>query len=209
MFTEFEIDYRKKFLVPLRRALELPEIYMSARRWNSLRYDRITANAMRTYERLFYKHDRDRFLQHCQNVQFPKMPKMTTKELFPHVILRLLGGCDSFHEVADLQWKRMIDTYLSKGKFVNCISVVGASLFRRGVDCTERFCLVFALMTSELCASPWRGKVLTYSNNPEFVNIEGDDLGSRISFLRFLLYQRVNARSSYSCWIKFWKLQKI
>jgi hypothetical protein len=188
---EFQYAYRvrnrlqEEVLVPLRRALELPEICMSARRWNLVRYDQITANAMRTYKRLFYKHDRDGFLQHCQNVQFPKMPKMTSKELFPHEILRLLG-CDSFHEVADLQWKRMIDTYLSKGKFVNCISVVDASLFRRGVDCTERFCLAFALMTSELCASPWRGKVLTYSINPEFVNIEGDDLGSRISFLRFL-----------------------
>jgi hypothetical protein len=92
------------------------------------------------------------------------------------------------HEVAELQWKRMIDTYSSKGKFVNCISIIDASLVHGGYECTERFCLAFALMTSELCASPWRGKVLTYStiNNHEFVNIEGDDLGSRISFLRCL-----------------------
>jgi hypothetical protein len=82
--------------------------------------------------------------------------------------------------------ERMIDTYFSKGKFVNCISVVDASLLRRGVDCTERFCLAFPLMTSELWANPWRGKVLTYNINPEFVNIVGDDLGSRISFLRSL-----------------------
>jgi hypothetical protein len=172
---------QKEVLVPLRRALGLPEIYMSARQWNLLQYDRIASNAMKTYRRLFYKHDRDGILQHLQNVQLPKLPKTSTKELYPHDILRLLGS-----EVPDLQWKRMIDTYFSKGKFVNCISVVDAALFRRGIDCTERFCLAFPLMTSELCASPWRGKVLTYSNNPEFVNIEGDDLGSRISFLSSL-----------------------
>ncbi|XP_059447973.1 uncharacterized protein LOC132179286 [Corylus avellana] len=176
---------QKEVLVPLRRALGLPEIYMSARQWNLLQYDRIASNAMKIYERLFYKHDRDGILHHLQNVQFPKLSKTSTKELYPHEILGLLG-CDCGHEVADLQWKRMIDTYFSKGKFVNCISVVDATLFCRGIDCTERFCLAFLLMTSELCASPWRGKVLTYSNNPAFVNIEGDDLASRISFLSSL-----------------------
>ena len=99
---------QKEVLVPLRRALGLPEIYMSARQWNLLRYDRIASNAMKTYMGLFYKHDHDGFLQHLQNVQFPKLPKTSTKELYPHDILRLLG-C----EVADLQWKRMIDTYFS------------------------------------------------------------------------------------------------
>jgi hypothetical protein len=94
---------QREVLVPLRKFM-LPEIYMSARQWN----------AMKTYKRLFYKHG---LLQHLQNVQCPKskMPK----ELLPHDILSLLG-CESGHEVADLQWKRMIDAYFSKGKFVNC-----------------------------------------------------------------------------------------
>ncbi|XP_062149814.1 uncharacterized protein LOC133858372 [Alnus glutinosa] len=86
---------RKEVLVPLRRALELPEIYMSAEQWNLVRYDRIASNAMRTYKGLFYKHDRDGFLQLLQNVQYPKMPKTTTKELLPDEILSLLLGCDS------------------------------------------------------------------------------------------------------------------
>jgi hypothetical protein len=149
-----------------------------------LQYDRITSNAMNTYKRLFYKHDREGFLQYLQNVQCRKMSKTITKELFPHEILNLFGYV-SVHEV-ELQWKRMIDTYSKKGKFLNCISVIDANLFRSTYDCRARFSLAFALMTSELCASPWRGKVLTYSINPEFVNIEGDDLGSKINFLRSL-----------------------
>ncbi|KAE8077764.1 hypothetical protein FH972_016294 [Carpinus fangiana] len=90
--------------------------------------------------------------------------------------------------------KRMIDNYSSKKKFVkfvNCITIVDDNYqFRAGYDCTERFCLTFQLMTYEFCGSPWRGKVLTYIVNPEFVDIEGDDLGSSIHFLRFLnLYE--------------------
>ncbi|KAE8023689.1 hypothetical protein FH972_009361 [Carpinus fangiana] len=144
---------QKQVLVPLRRALELPEIYMSARQWNLIPYDRIASNVMKTYKRLFYKHDHN----------------------------------SSHDEIAELQWKRMLDSYSSKRKFVNCISVIDSSLFHVGYDCFERFCLSFALMTSELCVSPWRRKVLTYNlDNLEFVNIEGDDLGLRINFLRSL-----------------------
>ncbi|XP_062160588.1 uncharacterized protein LOC133867840 [Alnus glutinosa] len=177
---------RKQVLVPLRRALELPEIYMSANQWNLLRYDRITSKAMKTYKRLFYKHDEHRFSQHLfLNVNSPKkMPKTTNKELLPYEILRSFFHHRTIH--AELQWKRMIDTYCSKGKFVNCVSVVHTSVFCMGSSTyTKKFCIAFTLMTSELCASPWRGKMLTHSKKPEFVNIEGDDLGSRISSLRY------------------------
>jgi hypothetical protein len=182
---------RKQVLVPLRRALELPEIYMSANQWNLLRYDRITSKAMKTYKRLFYKHDEHRFSQHLfLTVNSPKkMPKTTNKELLPYEILRSFFHHRTSHEAAEaaeLQWKRMIDAYCSKGKFVNCISVVHTSVFCMGSGTyTEKFCIAFTLLTSELCAIPWRGKMLTHSKKPEFVNIEGDDLGSRVSSLRY------------------------
>ncbi|KAE8023753.1 hypothetical protein FH972_009421 [Carpinus fangiana] len=175
---------RKEYLVPLRRALKLPEIYMCANKWDKLQYDRITPTAMETYKRLFYKHDRERFLQYLQKVECRTMSKTITKELFPYEILNLFGYV-SVDEV-ELQWKKMINAYSEKGKFLNCISVADVNLFRSTYDCRARFSLAFILMTSELCASPWKGKVLTYSINPEFVNIEGDDLGSKINFLRSL-----------------------
>jgi hypothetical protein len=67
---------------------------MSANQWNLLPYDRIMYNAMKTYKRLFYKHDHDRFSQHLQNVQCPEMPKTTPIKLHPHEILCLLKKCD-------------------------------------------------------------------------------------------------------------------
>jgi hypothetical protein len=179
---------RKEYLVPLRRALELPEIYMSVNQWNVLQYDRVRSYAMKTYNRLFYKHDRERFMQYLHNVKCFKMPKTTIKELQPYEILDLFGYV-SDHEV-ELQWKKMIDNYSKKGKFMNCISVVDDKLFHEGYarldrfGCIERFSLAFVLMTSELCPSPLRGKVLTSTTSPEFVNIKGDDLGSKINFLR-------------------------
>uniref|UniRef100_A0A7N2R1V3 Uncharacterized protein n=1 Tax=Quercus lobata TaxID=97700 RepID=A0A7N2R1V3_QUELO len=130
---------QKEVLVPLRKALELPEIYMSANQWNLLQYDRISSVALKTYKRAFIN--------------------MTVK-------------------VAERQWKRMLDTFSKNGKFVNRISTFNMN------DCMHGFCCGFTLMTSELCANPWKGKLLRYGDNPEIVSIEGDDLGSRINFCR-------------------------
>lgn len=168
---------QKEVLVPLRKALELPEIYMSANQWNLLQYDRISSVAFKTYKRAFYKHDRERFLQYLQNVQCPELPKTTANNLLPHEILNVLQYVNGL-EVAERQWKRMLDTFSKNGKFVNCISTFKMN------DCTHGICCGFTLMTSELCANPWKGKLLRYGDNPEIVSIEGDDLGSRINFCR-------------------------
>lgn len=44
---------RKEVLVPLRRALELPEVFMSAKKWESLPYNRVPSVAMKNYKQLF------------------------------------------------------------------------------------------------------------------------------------------------------------
>ncbi|XP_030959253.1 uncharacterized protein LOC115981230 [Quercus lobata] len=168
---------QKEVLVPLRKALELPEIYMSANQWNLLQCDRISSVALKTYKWAFYKHDRERFLHYLQNVQCSELPKTTANNLLPHEILNLLQYVNGL-EVAERQWKRMLDAFSKNGKFVNCISTFNMN------DCTHGFCCGFTLMTSELCANPWKGKLLRYGDNPEIVSIEVDDFGSRINFCR-------------------------
>jgi hypothetical protein len=48
---------RREVLVPLRKVLELPEVYISAQRWSQLPYARVASVAMRRYKSLFKKHD--------------------------------------------------------------------------------------------------------------------------------------------------------
>ncbi|KAL0004106.1 hypothetical protein SO802_011667 [Lithocarpus litseifolius] len=100
---------QKEVLVPLRKALKLPEIYeCQSMELNLLQYDRILSVALKTYKRAFYKHDRERFLQYLQNVQCPELPKTTANNLLPHEILNLLQYVNGL-EVAERQWKRMLD----------------------------------------------------------------------------------------------------
>ncbi|MCO5563662.1 hypothetical protein L7F22_017309 [Adiantum nelumboides] len=50
---------RKEFLVPLQNALEMPEIYMSAKKWSELPYEHVPLGTMTNYVDHFVKHDND------------------------------------------------------------------------------------------------------------------------------------------------------
>lgn len=73
---------RKEVLVPLRRALTLPEVYMSCNKWNLLPYNQVASTAMKTHKKLFLKHDRDRFLQHIQIGKHSGKPKVRGDHCF-------------------------------------------------------------------------------------------------------------------------------
>nr|GMD62859.1 uncharacterized protein LOC109185905 isoform X2 [Ipomoea batatas] len=125
---------RKQVLVPLHKALELPEVYMSAKQWNVLAYKRVASVAMKNYTKKFAKHDNDRFREYLRKVKTGEA-KIAAGALLPHEIIRSLQRADpeeaEVAEVAELQWKRIVDDLAKKGKLSNCIAIcdVSGSMF--------------------------------------------------------------------------------
>ncbi|CAO2834219.1 unnamed protein product [Amaranthus hypochondriacus] len=171
---------RKDVLVPLRRALELPEVFMSANRWNELPYNRVPSVAMKTYKEIFLKHDEERFNGFLEKVKSGEA-KIAAGAVLPHEIISSLNDPDG-GVVAELQWKRMVDDMLKEGKLNNCISVCDVSGSMSGTP--MEVCIALGLLLSELCEDPWKGKVITFSENPQLHLIEGNDLRSKIQFIR-------------------------
>jgi len=170
---------RKQVLVPLHKALELPEVYMSANRWNSLPYNRVASVAMKTYKGLFEKHDERRFWKYLEKVKSGKA-KIASGALLPHEIIRFLNDGDG-DEVAELQWERMVGDLAKKGKLTNCIAVCDVSGSMEGNP--MEVCVALGLLVSELSEEPWKGKVITFSENPELHLIEGDSLQAKTEFI--------------------------
>ncbi|OMP00225.1 hypothetical protein COLO4_12825 [Corchorus olitorius] len=166
---------RKQVLVPLRKAMKLPEVYMSAKQWNILPYNRVASVAMKNYKDLFLKHDRGRFEEYLGNVKKGKA-KIAAGALLPHLIIKSLkkgtGG-----EVAALQWQRMVDDLSAKGKLKNCLAISDVSGSMIGTPMEVSIAL--GLLVSDLSEEPWKGKVITFSRNPKLQIIEGDDLGAK------------------------------
>ncbi|KAI4344880.1 hypothetical protein L6164_012064 [Bauhinia variegata] len=171
---------RKQVLVPLHKALELPEIFMSANKWESLRYGRVASVAMKTYKDLFLKHDKERFEDYLEKVKSGKA-KIAAGALLPHEIIQSLDDEDG-GKVSELQWARMVEDLAKKGELSNCIAVCDVSGSMYGIPMEVSVAL--GLLVSELSEEPWKGKIITFSENPQLHIIQGDTLKSKTQFIR-------------------------
>ncbi|VFQ87902.1 unnamed protein product [Cuscuta campestris] len=173
---------RKEVLVPLRKVLELPEIYIGANRWDSIPYKRVPSVAMKFYKDKFLKHDGKRFQGYLESVKKGEA-KIAAGALLPHEIIQALndGEADG-GEVAELQWKRMVDDLLQRGKLRNCMAICDVSGSMTGIPMEVSVAL--GVLVSELSEEPWKGKVITFSANPTLQMIKGDSLREKTSFVR-------------------------
>ncbi|KAI3958103.1 hypothetical protein MKW98_020745 [Papaver atlanticum] len=170
---------RKEYLVPLRKVLALPEVYVSSTNWERLLYNRVSAVAMKEYQSFFLENDKERFNKYLESVKQVKT-KIAAGALLPHEILASLnhGNCD----VAELQWRRMVDDMSKIGILTNCLSISDVSRSMSGTPMEVSVAL--GLLISEMSQQPWKGKLITFSTDPQLHEIKGDDLKSKTEFIK-------------------------
>ena len=174
---------RKEVLVPLRKALEIPEVFMSSSRWNDLPYNKVPSVAMEMHKEQFKNHDRERFFRHLLENCGAAKTKIAADALLPHEIISSLFTTDG-RELAELQWKRIVKDLSKLGTMKNCLAVCDLSYSMNGNP--VKVSIALGILVSELCKEPWKGKVITFSENPELHHITGDDLKSKVNSVRSL-----------------------
>ncbi|XP_022681859.1 uncharacterized protein LOC101754603 [Setaria italica] len=145
-------DRLQKAVAPLRRALEVPEIFVSAKAWGDVVYKRVASVATKNYKDLFLKHDAERFKLYLADVEAGKA-KIAAGGLLPHEILASIGT----DGVANLQWQRMIADLRALGKLSNSIAVCDVSGSVEGLPMDV--CVALGLLISELSDDPWHHRV--------------------------------------------------
>ncbi|XVE90060.1 hypothetical protein DITRI_Ditri20bG0046500 [Diplodiscus trichospermus] len=171
---------RKEVLVPLRKVLELPEVYICANRLNSIPYNRVASVAMKFYKEKFMKHDKKRFSKYLEDVKAGKST-IAAGALLPHEIIASLYD-DHGEEVAELQWRRMVNDLQQKGKLRNCMAICDVSGSMRGIPMEVSVAL--GILISELSEEPWKGKLITFSAHPELQLVKGQNLKQKNGFVR-------------------------
>ncbi|KAJ3682308.1 hypothetical protein LUZ60_014881 [Juncus effusus] len=169
---------RKEVLVPLRKVLELPEVYIGDNLWCNIPYNRVASVAMKNYKPFFLKYDEYRFQNFLSEVKEGK-EKIMTGALLPHEILQ---SAEDHDELAQLQWKEMVSNLTTNGKLKNCIAVCDVSASMAGTP--MMVCIALGLLVSELSEKPWRGHVITFSSNPEIHRIKGRFLKDKIRSMK-------------------------
>ncbi|XP_047964593.1 uncharacterized protein LOC125209049 [Salvia hispanica] len=170
---------RKEVLVPLRKALQLQEVYIGANDWGSLPYNRVASVAMKTYKTQFYNHDEERFKEYLEKVRSGEAT-IAAGALLPHEIIESLNDEDD-GELAELQWRRMVDDMSKIGKLSNCLAISDVSGSMYGIP--MQVSVALGILLSELSEEPWKGKLITFNQNPELQNVEGESLKSKTEFV--------------------------
>ncbi|XWS53826.1 hypothetical protein CRYUN_Cryun10bG0033500 [Craigia yunnanensis] len=70
-YYAFKLRYRlrKLVLMPLHKALELPELYMSSKQWDTLPYNKVPSVAMKNYKNHFLWHENKRFSGYIKDMR--------------------------------------------------------------------------------------------------------------------------------------------
>ncbi|KDP23282.1 hypothetical protein JCGZ_23115 [Jatropha curcas] len=171
---------RKEVLVPLRKVLELPEVYIGYNKWGEIPYNRVASVAMKLYKEKFLKHDAERFSKYLEDVKSGKS-KIAAGALLPHEIIAALNDGDG-GQVAELQWKRMVDDLVEKGKLRNCMAISDVSGSMSGTPMEVSVAL--GVLVSELSEDPWKGKLITFSADPTLQMVTGNSLLEKTRFVR-------------------------
>uniref|UniRef100_A0ACD5XDV9 Uncharacterized protein n=1 Tax=Avena sativa TaxID=4498 RepID=A0ACD5XDV9_AVESA len=149
---------RREVLVPMRKVLELPEVYMSAHKWDELPYARVPSLAMRQYKEAFQKHDKSGVVGFFDEVR-AGLANIPADAVLPHEIVAaaLKGEHD---ESAELQWRHMVSNLASEGRLTNCIAMGALSSSAEKPPAAAAIAL--GLLVSELSQEPWKGRVITF-----------------------------------------------
>ncbi|KAK8916922.1 hypothetical protein KSP39_PZI023121 [Platanthera zijinensis] len=174
-------DRLRRALVPLRRAIEIPEVYMSSGQWESLPYSRVPSVAMKNYKNIFRKHDTERFAAYLERVR-QGTAKIAAGALLPHEILSSACNNGEDDEVAELQWRRMVQDMTERGRLQNSIAVCDVSGSMSGTPMIV--CVALGMLVSELSDEPWKGRVITFSQTPQLHKIQGTTLKQKMIFVK-------------------------
>ncbi|KZV75758.1 hypothetical protein PENSPDRAFT_599378 [Peniophora sp. CONT] len=187
--------YQRWVLTPLRKTLVLPEPLMSARRWGDVAYNRVASRSMAANSKHFTAHDPDRFTAYLTQVESGKS-KISGATLMPHELLAKALAYNSNHQlprpfvdimlrVADAQWGVLIDRLREAGALDNTLAVCDVSgsmgsLWYSGRGTVEPIfpAVALSLVLAQLARPHFRGGFITFSSEPEFVqvNVERDGL---------------------------------
>ena len=166
-------------MVPLRKALELPEVYMCACKFEELPYARVASLAMNKYKEVFQKHDKHRVAGFFDEVRTGRA-RMPADAVLPHELIAaaLKGEHD---EDAELQWRRMAASLAAEGRLANCIAVCGLSgATSAATDTAASAAIALGLLISELSQEPWKGRVITFNETHQLHKVLGTSLKEKL-----------------------------
>lgn len=159
-----------------RKKIKLLEQQMSANQWESIEYSKVSGQAFHKHIKAFTRHDYDRFtkfLDTAKKVDTAKgdKPLIKTYTLYTYQAFDLVkgGGFDA----ADALWANLPD-YGVQNALV--MADVSGSMVGRPMSISVSLALYYA----ERAKGEFHNKFMTFSSDPQLVEVKGDTLREKM-----------------------------
>lgn len=164
-------------LSKLRKYLKVTEVYACSNNWKEIDYEIVPSLANLKYKNAFLRHDKDRRISYLQSVE-KGSSKMNMKVATPvDVVSRYCQGWDGvkeYDQTLELAWKNLkemavIETLVvADGSSSMLMPVSGKTT---ALDVAN----ALAVYTSEHNSGVYKDKYITFSANPQFVDLSKAD----------------------------------
>jgi hypothetical protein len=176
--------YRKEYLVPLRKKINIVEALMCNNEWDKINYEGVPGVASRRLHKAFNIHDGDRYGDYLSKVRSGNA-KINVTGILPHelanyyVNLRSTQEEYSENETIELQWRTIVDNVKSSGILGNSLAVIdlsGSMFSASNGSIPAQVAISLGIITSQCCKGMFKNKFITFSATPELVSLIPDDL---------------------------------
>ena len=183
-------QYRKQYLVPLRKHLRIVETPMCDQQWSTVDYAHVPALAQLKYADTFRKHDETRYNQYMRDVAAGRT-KMNIKLVYPYQLvekyLDSYSCCDKYpsDEDLDTMWNELVKQIradlVKAGANLQALAVADLSGSMEGVPMQNSVAL--SLLWSDLCEGRFHGHFYTFSKTAKLLKIQGRTLREKVQWI--------------------------
>ncbi len=185
----------RKTLSALRKKMDVVERKLSSQDWSDINYETVPSKASMNYRNAFERHDEKRYQEYIADVYSGKK-KINASTLFPYEIVEkvlygkhndslysmyenMVNGKGENSATLEVLWKNQPD-YL-KGNRHNGLVVADVSGSMSGRPMATS--IAMAMYFAERTEGEFKNSFITFSNEPEFIRIEGNTLFEKVQFI--------------------------
>ena len=171
--------YRKEYLVPLRKKIDIVESKMCDDKWGLIKYENVPGVASNKLKKAFIKHDEERYKKYLEDVA-SNVKKINITGILPHELTGVyIKDLQKFRnneicQTTEMQWRAIVENVRKSGNFDNAISIVdvsGSMFCAKNGSIPAQVAVALGIITALCCKGEFANKIITFSENPELVDL--------------------------------------
>jgi 2'-5' RNA ligase len=172
----------RTLLSTLRAHLCLTERLICSNRWDSINFNSVPSKCHQLLKKAFVKHCGDRYTNYLSGLK-RGIGKINVNGLAPHELVKyyLDDSSRAENETVEAAWRALVEKTAESGTFKSAVAIADVSGSMSGLPMCV--CIAMTLLISELTIGPYKGRCITFHEEPSWHLITGKTLKQKVACL--------------------------